>query len=312
MSPASLSFSGTAGGSSPAAKTFAVSNAGGGSMDWTASESASWMSVSPGSGTNAGTVTVTPSIIGLAAGTYTADVTVAAAGATGSPKTIAVTFVVDPPPPNTPPGLVAAYGFDEASGTSVTDGSGNGHLGTISGATRSVSGRFGSALSFDGINDWVTIPDANPLDLTTGVTMSAWVNPSAVGSAYRTVLMKEQPGGLIYTLYAGDGTGKASGHIFTTSEQRATGTANTPVNAWTHLASTWDGTTLRLFVNGAQVGTRAVSGTLRTSTGVLRIGGTAVWPEWFAGRIDEVRLYSRALSVAEIQGDMTRAVTPAG
>ncbi len=175
-----------------------------------------------------------------------------------------------------------------------------------------MSGRFGSALSFDGINDWVTIPDANPLDLTTGVTMSAWVNPSAVGSAYRTVLMKEQPGGLIYTLYAGDGTGKASGHIFTTSEQRATGTANTPVNAWTHLASTWDGATLRIFVNGAQVGTRAVSGTLRTSTGVLRIGGTAVWPEWFAGRIDEVRVYSRALSVAEIQGDMTRAVTPAG
>ena len=55
VTPATLAFSGTVGGASPAAKTFAVSNTGSGSMDWTASESASWMSVSPGSGTNAGT-----------------------------------------------------------------------------------------------------------------------------------------------------------------------------------------------------------------------------------------------------------------
>ena len=68
-------------------------------MDWTASESASWLSVSPASGTNGGTVTVTPSITGLGAGTYTTDVTVASAGATGSPKTVAVTFTVDPPTP---------------------------------------------------------------------------------------------------------------------------------------------------------------------------------------------------------------------
>ena len=99
VSPGSLSFSAAAGGSNPAPKTLSISNTGGGSLDWTASESASWLSVSPGSGTNAGTVTVTPSISGLAAGTYTEDITVAAAGATGSPKTVTVTLTVDPPPP---------------------------------------------------------------------------------------------------------------------------------------------------------------------------------------------------------------------
>ena len=98
-SPASLAFSATAGGASPAAKTISIANAGGGSMDWTASESASWLSVSPASGTNAGTVTVTPSVTGLSAGTYTTDVTVTAAGVAGSPKTIPVTFTVDPPAP---------------------------------------------------------------------------------------------------------------------------------------------------------------------------------------------------------------------
>ena len=78
VSPTSLAFSGTAGGASPAAKTLTVTNAGGGTMNWTASESASWLSLSPTSGTNNGTITATPSITGLAAGTYTTDVTVTA------------------------------------------------------------------------------------------------------------------------------------------------------------------------------------------------------------------------------------------
>jgi glucose/arabinose dehydrogenase/PKD repeat protein len=311
VSPSSLAFTATEGGPNPAARDVSVTNAGGGALNWAASDDAPWLTVTPGSGSAPATLSVAPSIAGLAPGTHTATVTVTAAGVSGSPKTIGVTLTVTAQPA-TPPGLVAAYGFDEASGAGVVDGSGNGLNGTLTGATRSTGGRFGSALSFDGVNDWVTVPDANALDLTTGLTMSAWVNPTAIGSIYRTVLMKEQPGGLIYTLYAGEGTGKPSAHIFTTSEQRASGPTNTAPNTWTHLASTWDGTTLRTYVDGIQVGTRAVGGTLRTSTGVLRIGGTGVWAEWFAGRIDEVRIYNRALTGAELQGDMTRGVAGTG
>jgi hypothetical protein len=236
---------------------------------------------------------------------------VTAPGAGGSPKTVAVTLTVAPGS-TTPAGLVAAYGFEETTGTGAADSSGAGNLGTISGATRAANGRFGRALSFDGVNDWVTVPDANALDLTTGITMSAWVNPTQVGAVYRTVLMKEQPGGMIYTLYAGDGTGKPSGHVYTTSENRATGTANTALNAWTYLTATYNGTTLRLYVNGVEVGSRALTGTLRTSTGLLRIGGNSIWSEWFRGLIDEVRVYNRALTLPEIQGDMGRAVPAAG
>ena len=306
VTPATLAFSGTVGGASPAAKTFAVSNTGSGSMDWTASESASWMSVSPGSGTNAGTVTVTPSITGLAAGTYTADVTVTAAGATGSPKTVAVTFTVSPVQSN----LVGAWGFDETSGTTATDASGQSNNGTVSGATRNTGGRFGGALSFDGVNDWVTVADSNSLDLTTGMTFEAWVRPTAIGSSWRTVLLKEQPGDLIYALYAGDGTGRAASHIFTTTDRGVSGTTATPLNAWTHLATTYDGANQRLYVNGVQAASRAVTGAVRVSTGALRIGGNNVWTdEWFAGLIDEMRVYNRALTAAEIQADMTRPVT---
>ena len=71
---------------------------------------------------------------------------------------------------------------------------------------------------------------------------------------------------------------------------------------------TWDGTTQRLFVNGTQVGTRAVAGTLPNSTGALRFGGNNVWSEWFAGRLDEIRIYNRALTATEISADMNASV----
>ena len=83
------------------------------------------------------------------------------------------------------------------------------------------------------------------------------------------------------------------------------------VNVWTHLAATYDGATLRLYVNGVQVKTLAITGSIKASTGVLRIGGNAVWGEWFAGLIDEARLYNRALTAAELQADMVVPVNPA-
>jgi Concanavalin A-like lectin/glucanases superfamily len=66
--------------------------------------------------------------------------------------------------------------------------------------------------------------------------------------------------------------------------------------------------TLRVYVNGTQVASRAVSGPITISSGALRIGGNAVWGEYFSGLIDEVRVYERALSAAEIAADKDRAV----
>jgi hypothetical protein len=306
VAPASLAFTATQGGASPANQNLSVTNTGGGTLAFTVSDDAAWLSVTPGTGTAPATLSVAAAPGSLAAGTHTATITVSGSGAT--PRSVPVTFTVEPGP-STPPGLVAAYGFEETTGTNVTDSSGGGNLGTLSGATRSTAGRFGRALSFDGVNDWITVPDTNALDLTTGLTMSAWVNPVTLSGSWRTVLIKEQPGGLIYALYAGEGVARPSAHLFTTSEQSSAAPNTIPVNAWTHLAATWDATTLRLYVNGTQVATRALGGTLRTSTGVLRIGGTGVWSEWFRGLIDEVRLYSRALTPAEIQGDMGRPVS---
>jgi hypothetical protein len=71
---------------------------------------------------------------------------------------------------------------------------------------------------------------------------------------------------------------------------------------------TYDGTTMRMFVNGVQVSAKAVSGAVAVSDGALRIGGNSIWGEYFRGLIDEVRVYNRALTAAEIQTDMNTPI----
>jgi len=214
---------------------------------------------------------------------------------------------VPPPPPAG--GLVAAYGFEEGAGTSVTDASGLGNHGAVSGATRTASGRFGGALAFDGVNDQVAVADDASLDLTGAMTIEAWVRPTSSLAGWRTVVIKEQPSDLVYGLYAA-GTGyRPSGHVFVGGDDvRVQAPAALPADAWSHLATTYDGTILRLYVNGVQVASLTVAGPMSASDGPVRIGGNTVWDEWFAGTIDDVRIYDRALAAGEIQADMSAPV----
>jgi hypothetical protein len=199
-------------------------------------------------------------------------------------------------------GLVAAYGFNEGLGLTANDASGTGNNGALAGPVWNAAGRFGQALSFDGINDWVTVPDANSLDLTTGLTVEAWVRPTDL-SGWRTVVIKEIGGGEAYTLYASEGSVPVA-YINVSGDLDAPGTTSLTLNTWTHLAATYDNAALRLYVNGSQVGSRALTGSIIPTSGPLRIGGNAPFAEFFKGLIDEVRVYNRALSPAEIQQDM--------
>src|SRR5262249_22909287 len=90
------------------------------------------------------------------------------------------------------------------------------------------------------------------------------------------------------------------------------GTSALGVNTWTHLALTYDGATLQLYVNGVQVSSTARTGAISTSTGQLQIGGDSIFGQHFAGIIDEVRVYNIALSAAQIRADMTTPVGNAG
>jgi hypothetical protein len=214
--------------------------------------------------------------------------------------------------------LVAAFGFDENGGTIANDNSGNSNNGALTnGPAWSASGKYGGAISFDGINDLVNVADANSLDLATAMTLEAWVKPSNV-TGYKAILCKENgTSNLAYALCANDNNSKkllTNAPIYSRWKYQytSTGTTKLPLNTWTHITSTYDGTTLRFFVNGAQVSATAATGNMVTTTNMLRIGGTpAMGGQYFAGLIDEMRIYNRALNQAEIQTDMATPVVVA-
>ena len=113
------------------------------------------------------------------------------AGNRSTQATASGTTAACPAPPQ-PGGLVAAYSFDGGTGSTLADSSGKGNAGVISGPSWTSAGKNGGALTFDGVNDLVTIADTASLDLTTGMTLEAWVRPIATTS-WRTVVTKEQP-----------------------------------------------------------------------------------------------------------------------
>ena len=92
LSPTSLAFSGAAGGANPAAQMIGVSNTGSGTLTWAASDNAAWLTLTPTSGTNAGTIAASVNTAGLVAGTYNTTVTLSATGATA--KTVPVTLTI--------------------------------------------------------------------------------------------------------------------------------------------------------------------------------------------------------------------------
>ncbi|MGZ8941497.1 MAG: LamG-like jellyroll fold domain-containing protein, partial [Methylobacter sp.] len=256
-------------------------------------------------------------------GTYSVSLT--ATGPNGSvtaskPNLITVTSPTPPPPnepdpnepdpnvPSTSSGLVAAYGFEETSGSTVVDATGNGNNGTIKEAVQISNGKYGKALKFDGVNDWVTVNNSSSLALSTSMTLEAWVYPESITTG-NTVILKEKSGGAVYNLYASeDNDGPVSSFSNNNNYYIIEDSNPLPLNQWSHLVSTYDGQYQRLYVNGAEVASRSQTGTIEQSTGVLRIGGNSVWGEFFKGYIDEVRIYNRALTATEINYNLATSI----
>jgi len=199
---------------------------------------------------------------------------------------------------------VAAYAFNEGTGTTTADASGTGNTGTLTNATWTPAGKYGGALRFDGSSALVTIPDTPSLHLTTAMTLEAWVNLSAVSDGWRDVVYKGDDNYFLdlETVPVVGGTFGSTGEVMG-------GRTAPAVNTWVYLAATYDGATLRLYVNGTEVSSVARTGPLATSTYPLQIGGDGIYGQYFQGTIDEVRVYNVALTPTQIQTDMN---TPIG
>jgi prepilin-type N-terminal cleavage/methylation domain-containing protein len=206
-------------------------------------------------------------------------------------------------------GLVGYWPMDEGSGSSTIDASGNGNGGTWNGTTTNGSyytgGKVGpSAGVFNGSNDYVNVPDNASLDFsgTQPFTISAWVY-QAVTTSYAPVITKGNSGGspYNYALITNSTNPQARFNIYNGSAHGPNASGMETLNAWHLWTGTFDGATMTLYVDGVLSGTPLnISSTLPISnTNALQMGRNASAQAW-NGDIDDVRIYNRALSAAEI------------
>lgn len=194
-------------------------------------------------------------------------------------------------------GLLVAYPFEAGSGSITADSSGQNNNVTLHGPSWSSSGKYGRALSFDGVNDELSGPN---IALPATFTYLAWVkNPT--DEPYETIITI----GGYRDLYLGNGIisffDGATDHVFGSKLSN---------NVWYHVALTYDGANLTAYLNGAATGSVTFS-TFYATTAKLQIGawvGEVGSEDFFSGLIDEVRVYNRVLSASEIQTDMNTAI----
>jgi uncharacterized repeat protein (TIGR01451 family) len=213
-------------------------------------------------------------------------------------------------------GLFAGYAFNEGTGATVADLSGNGHTASVNGATWADTGRYGKALAFNGTSSYLDLGNAADLQITGSMTWSAWILATADPLDDGQIIAKSSGSG--WQLKTSPDTGA---HTFgvgvsrnsSSLTQRYSATVR-QLNTWYHVAGVYDAAarTLSIYVNGV-LDNGVLAGTVPASqyndpaasvTIGQRTGGYS-----FEGMIDEVRIYSRALSQAEIQIDMN---TPLG
>lgn len=212
-------------------------------------------------------------------------------------------------------GRQAHWKLDENTGTSAADASGNSNTGTLANGANWVAGKIGTAVNFDAVDNVINAGSGASLDNLAALTIAAWIKINTIGEG-------ASPGRI---LHKGTGTSAVAGWQFVTQNTHTIGFAvdhaTTDLNRvaannvltpgqWHHVAVTWTGsataTNVKLYIDGVETGTYASttngSGT-RTSdaSSSVFIGNNSTGERTFDGAIDDVRVYNRVITAAELQ-----------
>jgi uncharacterized repeat protein (TIGR02543 family) len=190
-----------------------------------------------------------------------------------------------------PSGMVSWWGGDNTALDIM--GVNNGTL--KNGATFSPSGMVGQAFSFDGVDDYVQVDDSATLRITNQITIDAWIKPSSLGGRVVDKILAGGGNGYLLDTYG-------SRIRFIVDSMSVNGGTSLTPGVWTHIAATYDGSSLKVYLNGVLDGTftPASPPAIPTNNLPLRIGADSNGSSLFTGLIDEVEIFNRALSVGEI------------
>lgn len=170
----------------------------------------------------------------------------------------------------------------------------------------------GNALNFDGNDDYVQSTYSTALNITTNLTMELWIYPTK-NSGTQNVISKSSSGqnNVSYIFpRTDDGWNTFSAYFtFNGTGWTIVNTPYTSLNSWHHVAMTYDGSNVRIYMDGTLVKTQAASGSITTNTNPLYIGNQHGYPEFFGGSVDEVRIWNVVRSQSQIQANMNNELS---
>ena len=201
-------------------------------------------------------------------------------------------------------GLVANYTFDEGTGTIVHDTSGNANDGTFVGNPTWAPGLINSCLSFDGSTQYVQIPHSASIDPITGWTLAAFIRRTSINAQHSIIESYSSSGGN-YAMRILD-SNVLSGNVLNNPQnnQALNGTTIIRANQWYHVALTFDAASGKFtsYVNGNLENTSTIPFAAAHSSVPVYIGARGDDAATkFAGKIDDARIYNRALDISEIK-----------
>ena len=199
--------------------------------------------------------------------------------------------------------LVALWHFDEGVGITTSDSSGNPNDGTLMGGTSWTNGKFGNALSFDGVDDYVDCGNDESLDPGDNITIEAWIYPTSwTHDTYVGIVSKRDVwAGMDWELYYDKATSRI--RVVMGNKVVIHGANTSPsLNAWHHLVYTKSGSVHKLYLDGVNTDTSTYAITVPTGDTVRigLLGGDFPNRFAFSGTIDEVRIWNRALTDTDI------------
>jgi hypothetical protein len=205
----------------------------------------------------------------------------------------------------TPGELVGYWKFDEGFGDIAYDSSGYGNNGTLLNGATWADGLplLGKTLEFDGIDDYVQVPDAPSLDIPGPFTLICWIYPRSLPGGYKSFINKYF-NYILQTTLSGTGL-RCAFDVVGGGAHAANSPAGTlTLNQWQHVAGVWDGSTIKVYKNGVEVGSNYEGNIIpQAQDNPLHIGTERAISQFFNGLIDEAKIYNRGLSPEEIEAE---------
>ena len=207
-------------------------------------------------------------------------------------------------------GLVGLWKFDEGKGDIAEDSTSEGNNGNVHGATWTEDGKVGNALKFDGVNNYVEIPNSGSLQATpNSFSLEVWVKwtEAPSGDYYGYIIHRNNAqsiGGSVYALSATpNGSIAFSWQDISGSPVTLNSGAGENDGIWHNVIGVWDGSKVKLYIDAELIDEKDYTTAMINKDCYLTIGSTRYSPTHrpFNGAIDEVRIYNRALTATEVE-----------